>query len=109
MHDETTIVIPADHPAFAGHFPGNPIVPGVVLLDEALFAIASAQGGLSGACRVASAKFFHPVGPGTMLVVRQQRLAGGSIQFEILSGSTKVASGSVLVQASSGIGSGARA
>ena len=26
--------VEADHPALEGHFPGRPIVPGVVLLDE---------------------------------------------------------------------------
>ncbi len=26
--------IKKDHPCLAGHFPGNPIVPGVVILDE---------------------------------------------------------------------------
>ena len=31
-----SIGIPADHPAFAGHFPGIPILPGAVLLDETL-------------------------------------------------------------------------
>jgi 3-hydroxyacyl-[acyl-carrier-protein] dehydratase len=96
MRRETIITIPADHPAFAGHFPGTPIVPGVVLLDEALFAIQSADGLSLDACRIASAKFFHPVGPGTVLVVRHEMLAIGSIQFDIMDGPRKVASGSLL-------------
>lgn len=37
MNDITAhIVVPQDHPSLAGHFPGHPIVPGVVLLDAVL-------------------------------------------------------------------------
>jgi len=106
MHRETTITIPADHPAFAGHFPGTPIVPGVVLLDEALFAIQTADGLSLDACRMVSAKFFHPVAPGTVLVIRHQTLANGSIQFDIMDGPRKVASGGLVV---TGSGPGAAA
>ncbi len=31
-----SLEISADHPAFAGHFPNFPVLPGAVLLDEAL-------------------------------------------------------------------------
>jgi 3-hydroxyacyl-[acyl-carrier-protein] dehydratase len=33
--------IPVDHPSLPGHFPGNPIVPGVVILDEILAALSA--------------------------------------------------------------------
>ncbi len=36
--------IPASHPALAGHFPGNPIVPGVVILDEVIQAAQQHSG-----------------------------------------------------------------
>ena len=96
MQHETPLAISADHPAFAGHFPGTPIVPGVVLLDAALFAIEAAAGAPAGPCRIASAKFFHPAGPGAVLVIRHETLASGSVRFDILDGSRTIASGSVV-------------
>ena len=37
----TEFAVPIDHPALAGHFPGRPIVPGVLLLDQVLTHLSS--------------------------------------------------------------------
>ena len=34
MKHQAMIIIPGNHPALPGHFPGEPVVPGVVILDE---------------------------------------------------------------------------
>ena len=39
MSFEVRRAIPVDHPSLAGHFPGEPIVPGVVILDEVVAAL----------------------------------------------------------------------
>ena len=36
MTFEASRIIRADHPTLPGHFPGAPLVPGVVILDEVL-------------------------------------------------------------------------
>jgi len=59
------LVVPVDHPAFPGHFPGRPIVPGVVLLDLAQLAVEDASGQRVGG--IAQAKFLSPLGPGEAL------------------------------------------
>lgn len=88
--------VPADHPAFAGHFPGNPILPGVVLLDMALQAIAVSAGTRLDACEIGAVKFLHPVHPGDPLEIRHQFSAGGAIRFDIAVGSRKIASGNIV-------------
>lgn len=40
MNFERCCAICADHPSLAGHFLGEPIVPGVVILDEVAAALA---------------------------------------------------------------------
>ena len=54
--------IPVDHPALPGHFPGRPIVPGVVVLDRVLAAI-EAQHGALGPLRMPQVKFVQPLLP----------------------------------------------
>jgi 3-hydroxymyristoyl/3-hydroxydecanoyl-(acyl carrier protein) dehydratase len=84
---ETALDIPRDHPAYAGHFPGQPILPAVVLLAEVL-AVAGAE------LSVSSAKFLKPVTPGTPLVLAHEVLASG-VRFEIRSPGGIVASGTL--------------
>ena len=85
--------IAADHPAYAGHFPGFPLLPGAVLLDEALREIARARGIDLTEWRVASAKFLQIVRPGTALTVQHSASGAPTIRFAILSGTVTVASG----------------
>jgi acyl-coenzyme A synthetase/AMP-(fatty) acid ligase len=68
---------PVNHPAGPGHFPGNPIIPGAVLLDELVQALS--PGDWAG--EIESAKFHHPVRPGESVAVTH-RTGGSSIHFE---------------------------
>lgn len=54
--------VPADHPCLAGHFPGNPVVPAVVLLELVAEAARAALGDVR-IVAVRSAKFLVPVLP----------------------------------------------
>jgi 3-hydroxymyristoyl/3-hydroxydecanoyl-(acyl carrier protein) dehydratase len=62
MSFEVCRAIRADHPSLAGHFPGAPIVPGVVILDEVAAALAKWRAD----CRVTgirAVKFVLPLKP----------------------------------------------
>lgn len=61
-HVKSGCVIGAAHPSLAGHFPGRPVVPGVVLLD----AVRAAAEEFYGAQRLAAlpqVKFLQPLLP----------------------------------------------
>ncbi|KWZ36464.1 acyl-CoA synthetase family protein [Burkholderia anthina] len=85
--------IAADHPALPGHFPGHPVVPGVVLLDHAIHAIGAALNRPLHAWRLGAAKFLSPVAPGEPLDLAYDAAAGGAIRFTVRAGSREVATG----------------
>ena len=53
--------IAADHPALPGHFPGSPLVPGVLLLAETLARLGCDPGATRSCRRLLNAKFLQPV------------------------------------------------
>ena len=96
--DPLPLPIPADHAAFDGHFPGAPVLPGVVLLDETIRAIELADGGEARCWRVGSVKFLRTVAPGETLALERVRLASGAMRFTILSAGQAVATGALSPQ-----------
>lgn len=94
---DVLLPLATDHPALAGHFPGHPIYPGVVLLDAAMAAIevhyrTQVRG-------LPVAKFLAPVRPGMALTLHAER-RGGDVRFELATADgTRVASGSARLHA----------
>lgn len=98
MNAEFLWTVPADHPAFAGHFPGRPIVPGVVILDQAIrYAETMRDGeGASGqSWQVGTAKFFSPVVPEEALTFALTAKLNGSIAFSVHAAEREIAAGSL--------------
>jgi 3-hydroxyacyl-[acyl-carrier-protein] dehydratase len=92
------LLIPSDHPAFEGHFPGAPIVPGVVLLDSALHAMAANLGLALESCTLTAVKFKSVVRPGQPVEVHFVRTEPALVRFELTSEGRPVASGTLALR-----------
>jgi 3-hydroxyacyl-[acyl-carrier-protein] dehydratase len=83
-----------DHPSLSGHFPGHPVVPGVVVLERVIDAIETRHGPL-GALRLPQVKFMQPLLPGeTARVVLEGEPPRW--RFQVLRDGVLLASGEVL-------------
>lgn len=100
MRAAITVTIHPDHPALAGHFPGAPILPGVLLLDETLRALETHDSALAaGRWSIGRAKFLKPVRPGETLLLEHEQLPNGSVHFLISSAGAAVAEGTLVPRA----------
>ena len=101
------IEVPRNHPSFAGHFPRFPVLPGAVLLDEALHVIQRERGIDLTQWQIAAAKFLDVVRPGDVLRLEHVACSGGLIRFTVHVAHRTVASGSLSNAAPAGAGGGA--
>jgi 3-hydroxyacyl-[acyl-carrier-protein] dehydratase len=85
--------IGADHPSLPGHFPGHPLVPGVILLEQVALALRAWRE--QRLARVIEAKFVAPLLPAEHARVRLTRSAAERVRFEIFRGETLLARGTV--------------
>ncbi|MEO6155094.1 MAG: hypothetical protein ABIP16_05140 [Thermomonas sp.] len=96
MHD---FCIAPDHPALPGHFPGNPVVPGVLLLEQVLSLLEAVHGPLA-SLRLPQVKFLQPLLPGQAARVELTLRGPNSWRFRVMRGDAVLATGDI---AASGI------
>lgn len=88
--------IAPEHPALPGHFPGRPVVPGVLLLDGVIEAATRWLGIPIRVRRLRQAKFIAPLLPGEVARIELE-LAGDLLDFAIERDGTTVAKGCLLI------------
>jgi len=94
--DAGSVFVAAGHPAFAGHFPGSPVLPGAVLLDEVLCELERSRGIDITGWRITTMKFLGRVLPGDELIVRHSAPEAGAIRFTVDGPRGPVAAGSLI-------------
>lgn len=92
-----TETISIAHPALPGHFPGRPIVPGVLLLERVCRVARRSHG--RGIAAVAAVKFHAPLLPDEAFVIELDLPRGRRVGFRIARGATLIAAGLIELSA----------
>jgi 3-hydroxymyristoyl/3-hydroxydecanoyl-(acyl carrier protein) dehydratase len=95
MRAEIQGAIAANHPALAGHFPGDPVVPGVVILCEVLRAARQALGADFLPVSIPVARFHAPLRPSEPFVCAIERTDAATFRYRLNRGETLIASGTM--------------
>jgi len=90
---EIFVTIQHDHPSLPGHFPGNPVVPGVVILGQVLDAIRADERASICVLEARTVKFHSPLQPNKQLCIALNPRDGENRDFSCREGTTLIASG----------------
>lgn len=74
---KTDLMFSKGHPSLQGHFPGNPVVPAVVILAELMARVKSETG--FGVRSIKSARFRSPLRPEVRWTVEMEERAGQTL------------------------------
>ena len=89
--------VEADHPSLPGHFPGRPLVPGVVLLERVVDAARAWRGASLRIAGFPSVKFLSPLQPGQAFEIHLQD-DGAQLRFSCSAGARLLAQGTLTVK-----------
>jgi 3-hydroxyacyl-[acyl-carrier-protein] dehydratase len=93
---QTRFLVPADHPALPGHFPGSPVVPGVVVLDHVLKACEAWLGHPLAARGLKQVKFQSALLPDETANVSLE-IAGENLTFRVTRAGQPIAQGTFVI------------
>jgi 3-hydroxymyristoyl/3-hydroxydecanoyl-(acyl carrier protein) dehydratase len=93
------VVVPVDHPAIPGHFPGDPLVPGVVILDRVIEAAEDWLGYRLVVQELPQVKFLAPLRPGEHADVTLA-LSGFMLSYRVNRGGTLISQGTLRLRGS---------
>lgn len=85
------------HPALPGHFPGQPVVPGVLVVDRVVDALESSLGRPVEIAGMPQVKFLSPLLPGQLAQLTLER-RGNRVQFAVRCGERAIAQGVLELQ-----------
>jgi 3-hydroxyacyl-[acyl-carrier-protein] dehydratase len=95
MRHEVQRTISPTHPALAGHFPGNLVVPGVVILNEIVQVTEAWLHWARDPLSVTSVKFMRLLRPSESFTLLLERLSEGTVSFAVLRGEDRIAAGTL--------------
>jgi len=95
MMHERVLSIGYDHPSLAGHFPGHPVVPGVVLLNEVLQTLRDGSAAPLVVTGLPMVKFSSPLRPGEVVTIHIDEEGAGRATFSCQVDARLIASGAI--------------
>lgn len=99
MSDIVPLTIPKDEAYFAGHFPGNALVPGVVILQYVVEEIACRVGAGQVPQQIQTVKFLAPLRPGDCMTIELEFTGEASVRFSCREGDRPIAAGLMTMRA----------
>jgi len=77
-------IVNSSHPSISGHFPGNPIVPGAVIIENVIKAFSGSDDSRE-VVSLSTVKFIKPIGVNQKVSVNFHSISTELISFECIS------------------------
>ena len=97
MQHQVTVSIDPAHPALEGHFPGNPVVPAVVILGKVFEVLRKVVPQPIQVVDIPYAKFVSPLKPGEPITIRLESNEAQEVMFSCQAGSRLISNGSLKI------------